>query len=900
MRVIHDIKGARAEVRAKVSILRVVTDDMGPAPKQTGQDHMWCCPFHGEKSPSFGVHDEMGIFKCFGCQVGGDVVTWTQMFMGVSTAEALEMVSIRYALDLSAYEREPTPEEKLTEKYFRVQDELARQCSKNLFANKQVLDWFVSDTGFSLEQIADYDVGYSLSPDTNTHHLYDKFSDLSQHDVEELEISRKLMWTNAIVYPIRNAAGRTTRFYNKPLTPPADMVGKYLGTSHEHPLFTHRLLYGFSLVRKDIKKKNGVIRVVEGQKAAIASGGVAMLGSSMHKDQIELLKEYGVKEAIVCFDGDDAGRSASLRFMDDVPDFGDVNVLIAKMPDGEQPDDVAKVSVQALDQIFLDAKIPVEYYVDTKRQADGSINEADKNRIVRDLKTYLSKLPDIHMEMAANFLSRLLDVDASSVKGFVSEMKMTSNSLVNRDVEISVLKNCVLTPAYFSTLKQAVESVKVFTLLPHQKVFECVDLLAVKLRETSGMAGITPQAIKDELGIRYPQYKDLPAYVDVLLGSEAKYEFYDALTRMVDLYRRREALDQSRIFMAFMQDLTKNTGEVVSKYRRQLVSTIDVRKDQASTPTQLSSMVAKELEARSMRQNVVIGHDFSVIRDVDGENIPCLPGLTYAMQGLQKQHQFIISANSGVGKSLIALQMATAISVCPDPADRVPVLWIPLEMNATEITMRQISLLSGVDNNKVQAGNFTKEEKLRVDKALHMISEGKLYMQKPRFGSSEELFSIIDEYKFKYGIEAVFLDYIQMVGAGDGDRGASREEVIGKCSKMMKLQVAEAMRVVSVCVAQQNRQNFKQGETTKIESVGGSYQVAQDADDFFTMSEKTEEQMTDEKNARGNRRGFLDKRRGGASDVMLDLNLDTVGCSLRFRETITPGQMYGIMTGAKS
>jgi hypothetical protein len=65
------------------------------------------------------------------------------------------------------------------------------------------------------------------------------------------------------------------------------------------------------------------------------------------------------------------------------------------------------------------------------------------------------------------------------------------------------------------------------------------------------------------------------------------------------------------------------------------------------------------------------------------------------------------------------------------------------------------------------------------------------------------------------------------------------------------------------------------------------------------MSEKTQEQVVEEKGQRGNRKGFLDKRRGGASDVMLDLNLDVVGCTLRFREMTTPGELYGLSGGNK-
>ena len=84
------------------------------------------------------------------------------------------------------------------------------------------------------------------------------------------------------------------------------------------------------------------------------------------------------------------------------------------------------------------------------------------------------------------------------------------------------------------------------------------------------------------------------------------------------------------------------------------------------------------IQERMARKTAIVGFDFSKIVDVDGQSHLCLPGLTLALSGLQRKHQTIISANTGVGKSLLSLQMAVSLSICPDFEDQVPVLWIPL------------------------------------------------------------------------------------------------------------------------------------------------------------------------------------------------------------------------------
>lgn len=896
MNRLSDPRAAADHVRRNIDIIKVITDELGPAPKTSGQDHVWCCPFHNESTPSFYVHTQTQIFKCFGCGKGGNVVQWAQYYQGLTFVEAIIWLAKRHVIDISGYERPPTPEELQIERYQWICSTAADICNKQLLNNKAILDWYLKDTGFTLDQVVDYEVGFSSSVDNLVNEIHKVIPSVTQDEIDKLEFTNRLMWSNALVYPVKNAAGATVKFHNKPLSPPQDWGGKYAGNTSHHPLFSHGMLFGLHLLRKKIRDDKYIVRLVEGQKAAMACGGLAVLGSSIHEDQIKVLQEHQVKEIRVCFDGDEAGRKASLRLLDHIDIMTNTHVLVARMPDDKQPDDIYREQgKEGLDKIFSAAVLPVQFFIDTKRNAQGAIEAADRMAVIHELKSFLTALPPIHLDLTAKYLADALSVEIESVKSYVEDLKLTRSHLVNRDIELAVIRHLLLVPRAFSIARQAITDPKTFTVGAYQFVWGALEAAHKRARNASGAESVTVQAVRDELAVLFPKFKELSKVIDTILATEPKYEFVDGLQRLVDLYRRRLGIEQSKVFGSLMQDLGQTTNELVAKFRRQLVSSLDVRRNDISSPIDLADQVMKEIEARMQRNTSIVGYDFSRLIDVEGETINCLTGLTVALSGLQRKHQVIISANTGVGKSLLALQMAVALSICPAPEDQVPCLWIPLEMNEVEITFRIISMMTGVNNDKVQSGQMDPGEFLKVQEALRRIATSQFHIRKPRIGSADEIFSIIEEYHFRHGIKAVFTDYIQLIAPGQHEYGMPRHELWGKASKMLKNQVAEQMDIVSICIAQLNRSNFKEGEAGRAENMGGSYEVSQDADDLMTIAQKTDLQMAEEKNMRGNRFIFLDKRRGGTSDTVIHVDVDTsTAKNLRFIEKMPIEAMMGL------
>jgi hypothetical protein len=133
---------------------------------------------------------------------------------------------------------------------------------------------------------------------------------------------------------------------------------------------------------------------------------------------------------------------------------------------------------------------------------------------------------------------------------------------------------------------------------------------------------------------------------------------------------------------------------------------------------------------------------------------------------------------------------------------------------------------------------------------------------------------------------------------GKDDKGLQDHQIHSKASTMLKKQIAENMDVVSVIVAQSNRKDAKPGETRRVENVGGSYKVGQDADDFMILNLKTADQRFQNANYIGNRSIFLDKRRGGSSDILFDIDVDDYkNFNLRVTECVSHEFLLGLSHG---
>ena len=358
------------EIRNRASIVEIISDHV--TLKKAGRNYMGLCPFHTEKTPSFTVNEEKGIFHCFGCQTGGSVFQFLMQLDQLTFPEAVERVAKRYGITIERVEgsriRQESGERDLL---YRINERAADNYHRILVERpegKKALDYLkargvdesvtrrfvlgyapLSGSGLieSVKQgklLAKDALRLGLVGQRNGEQLYEKFF-------------------GRLMFPIINAGGKVVGFGGRVID---QGLPKYLNSS-ETPLF-HKssTLYGLFQAKEGIRQADRVV-LVEGYLDAIAlfqhgiSYAVATLGTALTVDHVRLLSRY-TKNIIALFDGDDAGRKAAARGFEIFIEAGLLG-RAALLPKGEDPDTfVRSRGKEVLEQMLNQAPPLADYY----------------------------------------------------------------------------------------------------------------------------------------------------------------------------------------------------------------------------------------------------------------------------------------------------------------------------------------------------------------------------------------------------------------------------------------------------------------------------------------------------------------------------------------------------------
>jgi len=321
--------------------------------KKRGVNLLGLCPFHNEKTPSFTVSPAKGIYKCFGCGKGGNVVNFIMEHEQLSYYEALKFLAKKYHIEV--IEKELTEEEKQqkTEKesLLIITSYAQNYFTKNLNESIEGMNIGMSyfrERKYHDNTIQKFELGYSLNK-------RDAFLNVALKDgfKRDLVVKTGLViergddyydrFRERVMFPIHNLMGRVIGFGGRILKSDAK-TAKYLNSPESEIYHKSQVLYGLFQAKKAIVK-NDKCFLVEGYTDVLSlhqSGMdvVASSGTALTTDQIRLIKRF-TKNLTIIFDGDEAGIKASLRGIDMVLEQG-MNVKIVMLPEGEDPDSFSK------------------------------------------------------------------------------------------------------------------------------------------------------------------------------------------------------------------------------------------------------------------------------------------------------------------------------------------------------------------------------------------------------------------------------------------------------------------------------------------------------------------------------------------------------------------------------
>jgi len=388
-----------AEIRNRASIVEVISDYV--TLKKSGRNHLGLCPFHGEKTPSFTVSEEKGIFHCFGCHAGGGVFQFLMQYDHLSFPEAVEQVAKRYGIvlersDRQNYKRDLGERDNL----YRINECAAANYQRILFDHPEgraALE-YLRRRGVDEAAARKFMLGFAPQGGSGLVGLVKKES-LALADAIKLglvaqrnpqQYSEKFF--SRVIFPIANAAGKIVGFGGRVMD---QGMPKYLNSS-ETPLF-HKgsTVYGLHQAKESIRRADRVV-VVEGYLDVIALAqhdigyAVATLGTALTVEHVRALSRY-TKNIIALFDGDDAGLKAAARSFEIFVDAGLLG-RAAFLPNGEDPDSFVRKHGKDAVETLLNQAVPLaDYFFSWLQKRYGSTLEG-KSQTANEIGRLLAKV----------------------------------------------------------------------------------------------------------------------------------------------------------------------------------------------------------------------------------------------------------------------------------------------------------------------------------------------------------------------------------------------------------------------------------------------------------------------------------------------------------------------------
>jgi DNA primase len=386
-----------AEVREKASIEEVVSQYV--TLKNAGGGSMkGLCPFHDEKTPSFNVNPSRGGFHCFGCQEGGDVISFLMKIDGLTFTETVERLAEKYGVELKHEDGEGGEERprgpargKLIEAHRVAQEYYAEQL---LTPEAQQARQFLTERGFDAASAETFGLGFAPRGGEDLFkHLRARGFSPEEITVGGLAVPSQRggspydRFRGRLLWPIREASGETIGFGARRIFDDDRVEAKYLNTS-ETPIYKKsRVLYGIDLARREMGRSSQAV-VVEGYTDVMAchlagvKTAVASCGTAFGDEHSKVLRRYMADheefrgEVVFTFDGDAAGQAAALKAFS-----GDQNFVsqtyVAVEPDGLDPCDVRIKKGDAAVRELVARRVPLYRFVLTNVVSKYDLDRAD-------------------------------------------------------------------------------------------------------------------------------------------------------------------------------------------------------------------------------------------------------------------------------------------------------------------------------------------------------------------------------------------------------------------------------------------------------------------------------------------------------------------------------------------
>jgi DNA primase len=386
---------------------------------ESGNSWRGLCPFHNDKEhPSFSLSKDTGHWCCYTCGEKGDSIDFIMRLHNLSFYEAITKLADDYNIPIDNM----SPEEAAARDHYnsrvRLLNRIAllfhkyltttRHQDKNAIAALAYLTW---ERGITEDTITKFQIGYA----PNDYYMLVRWLVNEGYTSEELLETGLIRAGNSglytafrgrIVFPIKDAQGNVVGFGGRTMEEVTDKNPKYLNSPNSDLFNKRQLLYGLYEAKPYARKANAIV-VVEGYLDVVLlhqqgfQTAVAVMGTALGNSHAQTIKQSGVTRAILAMDGDKAGSNATLRIGLNIEKTIKLDLYIAQLPYGYDPDQVAVRSPEEWQSIIDKARPIVVFITDTLvERADGLINDPKVKRDIFDKVNDIIKYVESPIERA--------------------------------------------------------------------------------------------------------------------------------------------------------------------------------------------------------------------------------------------------------------------------------------------------------------------------------------------------------------------------------------------------------------------------------------------------------------------------------------------------------------------
>lgn len=416
--------------------------------KKRGTSLIGNCPFHHEKTPSFHVSVSKGIYKCFGCGVGGDSLKFVMELEKFSYPEAIRYLADKYSIQIEEVERSPAQlaaQDKRESLYVLsawASKFFAEQLWKTEMGQVIGLNYF-KERGYREDIIKKFELGYSPEEWTA---LVDKAQVAGFHPdylaasglaIERDDKSLYDRFRGRVMFPIHNLTGRVIGFGGRTLKTDKK-VAKYVNSPESEIYHKSDVLYGLNFAKKAIMEEDNCY-LVEGYADVLSvhqagvENVVSSSGTSLTTGQIKLISRF-TKNVTILYDGDEAGIKASLRGTDMLLEEG-LNVKVLLFPDGNDPDSyVQKFGATAFKDYVKSNQQDFIFYKTNFLLRDANNDPIKRAEVIRDVVESIALIPDeIKVSVFIRECSSLLDIEERILLAELNKIRLNRAKKADKD-----------------------------------------------------------------------------------------------------------------------------------------------------------------------------------------------------------------------------------------------------------------------------------------------------------------------------------------------------------------------------------------------------------------------------------------------------------------------------------